>query len=385
MYGKTWQSWLKSEIDELQLRSLLRSLAAHQPRDALHVDREDRTFTVFSSNDYLGLSSAPAVVEASREILRQYGNGPRGSPLVCGYTTEHASLELELSLLKKTETALLFPTGYAANVSVLDSLGADDVSVFSDELNHASIIDGCRIARRNGARTHVYRHCDVEHLAELLEQDDSARKLIVTDTVFSMDGDIAPLRRIVELADAHGALVVADEAHATLVFGESGGGVCEHFDVTDGVDVHVGTLSKAFGCQGGFVATSTAIREHLLNKGRPYVFSTTLPLPVVAGARAAMGVANDGARRRRLFEIVDYVGEELEIEASGPIMPIVIGGEEDALRVAQALREQGMLVPAIRPPTVPNGTARVRVTLSAGHTDGEVERLVDTLGRLAPF
>jgi 8-amino-7-oxononanoate synthase len=379
MSKPSWEHWFESELGNLESRSLLRVLARNTPGDALHVTRDGQRLTVFSSNDYLGLSSASSVVEASRNILQQYGNGPRGSPLVCGYTTEHAALELELAKLKGSAAALLFPTGFAANVSVLSALGTRGVTVFSDELNHASIIDGCRLARRNGARIAVYRHGDVDHLAELMEADDSDRKLIVSDSVFSMDGDLAPLTEIAELADTHDALVVIDEAHATLVYGERGGGVSQHLGVADQIDVHVGTMSKAFGCQGGFVATTDTVRQHLLNNGRPYVFSTALPLPVVAGARAAIREAKDGSLRRRVFDFVEMVAGELGIEAHGPIIPIVIGSENDALRAAELLREEGMLVPAIRPPTVPNGTSRLRVTVSAGHEEEEVKRLIGVL------
>jgi 8-amino-7-oxononanoate synthase len=340
--------------------------------------------TLFSTNDYLGLSAHPEVRAAAAEAAERWGLGPRGSALVCGYTEQHEALEAELALWKDAESALLFPTGFATNVAVLTALaGNAETAIFSDASNHASIIDGCRMAARSGAQVHVYRHCDLGHLDALLAASPARRRLIVTDTLFSMDGDLAPLAGLAELKERHGAWLVVDEAHATLILGERGGGAVERAGVGDAVDVHVGTLSKAFGCQGGFAACSRDVRTWLLNEGRPYVFSTALPLPVVAAARAALRVRRDEPGIvARLDRYVETLRRATGRDGVAPIVPVVLGTEERALAAFERLLEEGLFVPAIRPPTVPPGTSRLRVTLSAAHEPEDVETLVRGLQAL---
>lgn len=340
-----------------------------------------------SGNDYLGLATHAEVRGAAAAAARAHGMGRRGSALVCGYSPEHAALERELAELKGAEACLLFPTGFAANSGVLAALaGSDRVTVFSDALNHASIVDGARLAAKGGAALQVYRHKDLGHLRELLAACRTPLKLVVTDTMFSMDGDTADLRGLAALKAEHDFLLVADEAHGTLVFGRgAGGGVAQLQGAEAGVDVHVGTLSKAFGCLGGFAACSRPVRELLATKARPFVFSTALPLPVVAAARAALRVARrDGdALRAKLFRNINLLRNGLGLGgSSSPIVPLVLGTEARALAASAALRREGFHVTAIRPPTVPPGTARLRVALSAAHTTGEVLGLVDALRRL---
>lgn len=238
------------------------------------------------SNDYLGLSGHAAVRRAAAEAALAHGMGPRGSPLVAGHTSLHRELELRLAGLKGTEDCLLFPTGFAANMAVMTALASDpDVYVFSDELNHASIIDGIRLAVKDASRRHVYRHCDVAHLDELLSSvPEGKRTLVVTDTVFSMDGDVAPLRALADLRMKHGFMFVVDEAHATLLYGDTGAGVVEAEGLVGQVDVEVGTLSKAVGSIGGFCCCSSEVRSWLLNKGRAFVYSTALPVHTPAPA-----------------------------------------------------------------------------------------------------
>lgn len=375
-----WNEWLDAALDELDEHDLLRTLDAIEPVDAVHVRSGGRDLTLFSSNDYLGLSYHPRVREATARAAEQGGMGPRGSALVCGYTDSHAALERELAELKGCEAGLLFPTGFAANLAVVSSLGGPGVAIFSDSLNHASIIDGCRLARRRGARLQVYDHGDMDALDALLAESDAPRKLIVTDSVFSMDGDLAPLDRLAELKREHDALLVVDEAHGTLVFGEHGGGVAEHFGVEDAVDVHVGTLSKAVGALGGFAATSAKYRQWIFNRGRAFIFSTAQPVPVVEAARAAIRVAQDEpAIRRRLWERVEQLSQRLGRELTSPIVPIVLGDEAHSLAAASHLLDEGFHVIAIRPPTVPAGTSRLRVALSAAHAPEDVDRLADIL------
>ncbi len=367
--------WVEAGLARLESDGLLRALGPIVPEDSVHVRSGDWRLTLFSSNDYLGLSAHPEVRRAAIEVVERYGMGPRGSPLICGYTDQHEALEAELAALFGTEAALLFPTGYAANLAVLETLADDGTTVFSDELNHASIIDGCRLARRNGATVHTYRHCDATDLESKLAAAEG-RKLIATESVFSMDGDVAPLRAIAEVAERHGAALLVDESHATLVFGERGGGVCQEQCVVDRADVRVGTLSKAVGALGGFAVTSPQVRRWLLNRGRAYVFSTASPLPVVAAARAALRIGTESADlRRRLWSRVETLARILERPAESPITKIVLETPEAVMQAQRRLFDGGFHVVGIRPPSVPAGTARLRVTVSADHTLEEVRAL----------
>lgn len=347
---------------------------------------------VFAANDYLGLSGHPEVRTAAARATAVFGCGPRSSALVCGYTDQHASLESALADLKGSEDVILFPTGFAANLAVLGALAtSDDCAIFSDALNHASIVDGARLAAKGaGAKLHIYRHSDLDHLETLLKASSAPRKLIVSDSLFSMDGDVADCRGLATLKRRYGAILCLDEAHATLVFGESGGGVAEEQGVSDAVDVHVGTLSKACGAHGGFVGCSSTLKRLLLSRGRAGVFSTALPLPAVAAAAAAISVKDLPERRARLWANVrrfaqaaglgdDVSGTTPMTTPQSPILPFIVGAEADALEASEALLRQGFLVPAIRPPTVPAGTARLRVALSAEHTSDELDSLAAAL------
>lgn len=376
-----WSRWLDASLAELRERHLLRELRPLVPRSAVRAELDGRPVVLFSGNDYLGLSAHPDVREALTEAADRVGSGPRGSPLVCGFTDRHRELEREIAALKGSEDALLFPTGFAANLAALGALaGSEDTTIFSDALNHASIVDGCRLARQRGADLEVYPHLDVETLDRLLEASDAERKLVVTESLFSVDGDRAPLERLVEVKDRHGALLVVDEAHATLVFGETGGGLAEELGVAGRIEVQIGTLSKAAGALGGFAATSGRIRRWLLNRGRSLVFSTAPPLPVVEAARRAIRIGReDDSLRRRLWNGVARLGDRLGRELRSPIVPVVLGDEEAALRADRTLLEHGYHVVAIRPPTVPPGTARLRVTLSAAHRPSEIDGLASAL------
>ncbi|MEW5298964.1 MAG: hypothetical protein WDW38_004877 [Sanguina aurantia] len=354
---------------------------------------------LFSLNDYLGLASHPDVCSAASQVVLQYGMGPRSSALVGGYTSYHRELEQGLAGLKGTEECLLFPTGFAANMGTLAALaGSEDVAIYSDELNHASIIDGARLATRNtppsvssssgsssgnsssgGNRLHIYRHNDLAHLEQLLRAaPPRQRRLVVTDSLFSMDGDFADLPGLAALKARHDFLLMVDEAHATLVCGEHGGGAAEAMGVAHHVDVHVGTLSKAFGALGGFVATSRAIKAYLLNRSRPFVYSTSLPLPVVAAASAALHVSQrESWRRRHVWALTTELSARLRVPALSPVIPLVIGSEEATLQLSSRLLAAGLHVPAIRPPTVPAGTCRLRVSLSSALSHGDVAQLAD--------
>jgi 8-amino-7-oxononanoate synthase len=333
----------------------------------------------FASNDYLGLSAHREVIAAAHEALDRWGAGSGASRLVTGSRPVHAELEEALAEWKGCERAVVFPTGFAANLSVLSVFGTDGVHVHSDELNHASIVDGCRLAR---ASIHVYPHRDLDALEANLATT-HGRHLVVTDTVFSMDGDTADLDGLCALAARHEALLVLDEAHAVL-----GPELPDSWRNGDGtVDVlRVGTLSKALGALGGFVAGPARFVELLINRARPYIF-TTAPTPAdAAAALAALAIVrgDEGARlRRRLAGHVARVAGPLGMVGhDSPILPVTIGAESDALAASAELAAGGLWVPAIRPPTVAPGTSRLRVTLSAAHSDEDVSRLLDGLEAL---
>ncbi|HEX2038631.1 MAG TPA: aminotransferase class I/II-fold pyridoxal phosphate-dependent enzyme [Acidimicrobiales bacterium] len=318
----------------------------------------------FASNDYLGLSAHPAPASAACEAARRWGTGAGASRLVVGSRPVHDELEAALAAWKGAEAALLFPAGYAANVGVLTTFGAEGVRILSDELNHASIVDGCRLARADVA---VYRHLDLDHLSSLLSE--GRRSIVVSDSVFSMDGDVAPVDELVHLCADHDALLVLDEAHAVLG---------PHLTAPDGPVLRVGTLSKALGAQGGFVVGQRRYIDLLVNRARPFVFSTALAPPMAAAALAALRVVQSAEGE----ELIARLRTSVERVAPGrpsPIVPIVLGEEAAAVAASAALLAHGIVVPAIRPPTVPAGTSRLRVSLSAAHTDDEVARLVEAL------
>jgi 8-amino-7-oxononanoate synthase len=340
----------------------------------------------FASNDYLGLSCHPAVVAAAHHALDRWGAGSGASRLVTGSRPIHVDLETSLAEWKGCPRAIVFPTGFAANLSVLSVFASAGASVFSDELNHASIIDGCRLARTNVA---VFRHNDLDHLEQLVAAS-TGRPIIVSDTIFSMDGDAADLAGLVDLSRRFGALLVLDEAHAVL--GPDLPSVAQSDAVGDpGVDVlRVGTLSKTLGSLGGFVAGPSRFVELLVNRARPYIF-TTAPSPSnAAAALAALGIvrsAEGQALRARLSELVARVSGSIgaggsQVGHPSPIVPVIIGDESRAVAASEHLLTRGLWVPAIRPPTVSKGTSRLRVTLSSIHTDEQVDRLITELAGL---
>ena len=367
--------WAHAELEVLEAAALKRRLELLESPQGPRVRLEGRELLNFSSNDYLGLANEPALIEAGRRALAEWGTGAGASRLVVGHFKAHASLERALARFEGAEAALVFSSGYAANVGVLSALVSEGDAVFSDALNHASVIDGCRLSR---ARVLKYRHRDVEHLRSLLRETKARRRLVVTDTVFSMDGDLAPLKELEGLCVEEGVGLMVDEAHATGVFGSSGAGLCEASGVK--ADVRVGTLSKALGGAGAWVAGSRALVELVLNRARSFVFSTGLPPAMCAVGEAAVSlVAGEPARRERLWRNVEALAAGLGLEASSPIFSIVMGSPEAALEASRGLLRKGLLVKAIRPPTVPEGTSRLRVSVSAAHTVDDIDRLVVAL------
>ncbi|WP_459193937.1 aminotransferase class I/II-fold pyridoxal phosphate-dependent enzyme [Halosimplex sp. J119] len=339
---------------------------------------------VFASNDYLGLTGDRRVQRAAELAARSVGTGAGASRLVTGDTGLHRALERDLAACKGVERALVFSSGYAANVGTIDALAPD--VVFSDELNHASIVDGCRIG---AGETVVYDHADAGDLRAKMAQraagslDSGGEEdwLVVTDTVFSMDGDVAPLEALCDVADEFGAWVMVDEAHATGLFGD-GGGVVQREGLSDRVDVQLGTLSKALASQGGYVAGDEALVEYLLNAARPFVFSTGLAPPAVGAARESLRIARETDRSERLWETVETLRSELEamgyeVRGETQILPVLVGDRADAVALSERLAAEDVVAPAIRPPTVPEGTARIRVAPTAAHTAADVGRCLE--------
>ena len=376
-----WADWVGERIEARRRDGLLRELEALEPKSPVRVVRDDgRELLLFSSNDYLGLSGDQRVIDGVVNTIEKYGLGPRGSPLICGFTTLHERAEQRIAGWKGSEAALLCPTGFSANLAVISALADANTTIYSDELNHASIIDGCTLARRGGATLEVYPHCDAAALREKLTQCKTERALVVTDSVFSMDGDLAPLDELARVCQEFDALFVIDEAHGSFVFGDKGRGLADEMSVTDAVDVHIGTLSKGCGNLGGFIATSHRLRTLLLNLGRSYIYSTAAPLSVIGGVLASLDVVeSDPTLQQNLWARVDQLGQLLGRDLKSPIVPVIIGAEADAMAASHDLRQQGIDVTAIRPPTVPPGTARLRITLSAAHSEADIARLASAL------
>lgn len=382
-------SWIEHETELLEQQGMLRLQKTREsPPIAGKVQIDGRQFINFGSNDYLGLAAHETLVRAVEDSIGQLGFGAGASPLVNGRGTLHRRLERELAAFEGTESALLFPTGFAANVGVIGSLvGKGDV-VFSDQLNHASIIDGCKLS---GAKVAVYRHLDMEQLEQQL--DDASRyrrRLIVTDGLFSMDGDFAKLGELCQLSKQFDAMLMVDEAHATGVFGEHGRGSCELFGLEDNVDVRVGTLSKAIGCIGGFASGSESLIQWIWNKARPQIFSTAQPEVNSAAALAALKLIQEQPERRhRVLQLSQQLRIRLEdcgFEVGGSesqIVPVIIRENLKTARMSAELAHNGLYVPAIRSPSVPAGQSRLRISVCSEHTEKQLEILVTQLVALA--
>jgi len=381
----------REELSGLEAQGLLRSLETQSsaPGAEIILTSGERLVN-FSSNDYLGLAGHRAVSEALGRAAAVWGSGASASRLVCGDFAPHHELENALARFEGGEAAALFGSGYAANCGLLPVFAGREDVILSDALNHASLVDGCRLSR---ARVEVYPHGDFAVLAELLRSARAAgarRILVATDTVFSMDGDVAPLREIAASCEREGAILVVDEAHATGVLGPRGAGVVAELGLEAQVELRMGTLSKAAGVLGAYVVCSRACRELLINRARSLVFSTALPPAVAEAALVALallsGVEGD-KRRARLRRAIDRFAaglRKLGLPASGatPIFPVVLGTPGAALRAAAALRAKGLFVRPIRPPTVAPGSSRLRVALSAAHEEEHIDRLLAALREL---
>jgi 8-amino-7-oxononanoate synthase len=388
--SRTGLDWLPEALADLEDRDLLRVLTYCQGAPDPEVAIDGAPHLLLASNNYLGLANDPAVVAGARAALEAYGAGAGASRLVTGSLDLHRRLEERLAALKRCEDALVFPTGFQANVGTIPALvGRGDV-VFSDELNHASLIDGCRLS---GAEVVRYAHADAAALeAAVRAAGARRRRLIVTDTVFSMDGDLAPLPAIVAVAERHGCMLMVDEAHATGVLGPTGAGALEHFGLEGRVPVVMGTLSKALGAQGGYVAGDRELCDYLRTRDRGFVFTTALAPAAAGAALAALDVVRDEPGRRerlralvgRLVEGARGLGYEV-LPTGSAVVGVLIGEAADALAVGAALRRSRVWAPAIRPPSVPPGTARLRLTVMATHEDRHIDWALEALAAARPL
>jgi 8-amino-7-oxononanoate synthase len=377
--------WIDEGLEAIRRDGLERPRRVRTGRQGRGVELDGRSLVNFGSNDYLGYAGDVRLTKAASRASCAEGFGAGASPLVSGHSSTHAALEAALAHLLGTGDALLFPSGFAANAATIAALvGPGDV-VVSDERNHASIIDGCRLSRADVA---VFPHRDAAAAERLLKGSAARRKLVVTDSLFSMDGTMAPLDDLAEVSARHGAMLLVDEAHATGVFGARGSGLIEETGTADGVHVRVGTLSKALGAAGGFVAGHPRLVDWLRHSARAWVFSTAHP-PAVAGAalRAVELLGEEPQRRTALLDRATAFRDRLRAagldlgDAAGQIVPVIVGSAERAVTLAARLADAGLFVPAIRPPSVPAGGSLVRASLAWHHTDDDLDRLLDALAR----
>jgi len=377
---------LASELAELEQRGLTRRRRVLETPQGARVAVDGREFVSFCSNDYLGLAAHPELIEAARQGAADFGVGAGASHLILGHATAHEVLEQRLASFTGLPRALLFSTGYMANIGVATALLGREDAVFADRLNHASLNDAALLAR---ARFQRYPHLDLDALARLLAASRARRKLVVTDAVFSMDGDIAPVPDLVALCERYDAWLFLDDAHGFGVLGPEGRGVLAHFGIRSPRVIYMATLGKAAGVFGAFVAGETEVVESLIQRARTYIYTTAAPAMMSVALQKSLDLIQGGeARRQHLRALIARLRERLQPEqwrlmpSQTAIQALVIGSSGAAVAVSEALAREALLVPAIRPPTVPQGTARLRISLSAAHTHEEVERLATALNVL---
>ncbi|MGD9787294.1 MAG: 8-amino-7-oxononanoate synthase [Sulfuricellaceae bacterium] len=378
-------SHFADELEQRRQQGLLRRRRLVESPQGVYLDADGRPFLSFCSNDYLGLANHPALVEAASQGAGRYGVGAGASHLVSGHFAPHHRLEEELAAFVGLPRTLLFSGGYMANVGVVTALVGRGDTVFADKLNHASLNDAMVLSRAHVRR---YPHLDLAALEKALAETTSGRKLVVSDAVFSMDGDVAPVNELLALCERHDAWLLLDDAHGFGVLGKEGRGSLSHFDVRSPRIVYMATLGKAAGVFGAFVAGGAELVEGLIQNARSYIYTTAMP-PLLACALSASLklIAGEDWRRQRLRDLVARLRTWRPrrwqlMDSETPIQPLLVGGNEETLAVSEGLLERGILVPAIRPPTVPKGGARLRISLSAAHSPEDVDRLLDALKEL---
>jgi 8-amino-7-oxononanoate synthase len=379
---------LSDQLAESARCGLMRRRIVRESPQGPRIVVEGREYLAFCSNDYLGLANHPRVVEAAIDAALRHGVGEGGSHLLSGHSAVHERLEAKLAQFMEMPRALLFSSGYQANIGAITALAGPEDAIFSDALNHASLIDGVRLS---GARVVRYPHADLGFLGKALADSRARARLIVTDGVFSMDGDIAPLPALLDLCERHDAWLLVDDAHGFGVIGPEGRGSPAHFGLSSARIVYVGTLGKAAGVAGAFVAGAAEPVETVLQRARTYLYTTAGPALLAAAVEASLRLIREEEwRREHLRQLIGAFKRALEgteavlAPSDTPIQPLIIGGNSEAVAASTALRERGILVPAIRPPTVPEGTARLRISLSAAHGEQDVLRLVAALREVCP-
>ncbi len=373
------EKFIQNELIELKRQGLYRKLRRVESDQGSTLLLDGRKVINFSSNNYLGLANDPALREAAKEAIDRYGCGAGASRLIAGNMALHEELEERIAAFKGTAAALVFNSGFQANVSLIPTLVGEGDVIFSDSLNHASLIDGCRLSR---AKSVIYPHCDLDGLEQALQQASFARrKLIVTETLFSMDGDEPPLAEMVELAERYGAMIMVDEAHATGVIGPNGAGLVAKLELGDRIAVQMGTLGKALGGFGAYVTGSHALREYLINRCRSVIYTTALPPAMMAMAMAALRIVErEPERRAVLRRNCQMLREGLQAldfslgKSQSPILPLIVGDSGKCMALSERLLQKGVFAQGIRPPTVPPGTSRLRITLMATHTQEHLDR-----------
>jgi 8-amino-7-oxononanoate synthase len=374
----------RTKLQQLTDQSLMRRLSPLESATGPTIRYAGRELILLSSNDYLGLARHPDVVHAAIEATERYGVGSGASRLVSGTLPPHENLETTLATFKGTDAALLFGSGYLANLGIIPTLIEQGGRILADRLCHASLIDGCRLSR---AEFRVFRHRDCSHVESLLQRRPSNRQtLIITEGLFSMDGDLAPLSDLASLAERYGAMLYVDDAHGTGIMGPTGRGTIEHFGLEQRIPFHMGTLSKALGSYGAYVVGSNDMIQYLLNMTRPFIFTTALPPAIAAASATALAVIQREPKRRarlwsnreRLFKGVQRLGFRLT-ETVSPILPILAGDAATASALAERLIVHGVYAPAIRPPTVPDGTSRIRLTVTSEHTPDQIDEALHAL------
>ncbi len=376
----------EKELKDIKNKGLYRRLRIVESEQSSKIIIDGKEVILLSSNNYLGFTNHPKIKQAAKEAIDRYGAGSGAARLISGNCILYKKLEEKIAEFKGTEAALVFGSGYLANISILSTVVEEGDLILSDELNHASIIDGCRLSK---AEKIIYRHKDTRHIEDVLSKNKGRRILIVTEGVFSMDGDIAPLPEIIDIAKKYFAMVMVDDAHGTGVLGERGKGTAEHFGIEKGIDIHMGTLGKALGAYGAYAAGDKGLVEFLINKARGFIFTTALPPSVLASAIKAIEILEEWPHLiKRLWENRDYIVNGLKnfgfdtMGCETAIIPILIGNAEKTLRMSEGLFEDGIYVPAIRPPTVPENTCRLRLTVMAEHTKEELNKALEAFEKI---
>jgi glycine C-acetyltransferase/8-amino-7-oxononanoate synthase len=378
---------IHEQLENLKKAGLFRSLKTISKVSGNTITIDGKEYLNFCSNNYLGLADHPLIKEKAKQAIDDFGFGAGASRLISGSTLLHQGLERALAAFKKREACLVFTSGYQANIGIISALAGEEDTVIIDRLNHASIIDACKFSK---AKLQVYPHKDMEELEKVLQRSERFEKrLIITDSVFSVDGDIAPLPEILKLAKKYDALLMVDEAHSTGVLGKTGKGIEEYFGIKGEIDIIMGTLSKALGSLGGFVCGSKSLIDFLTNKARSFIYSTALPPAAAAAALASLELlGKDPELLKKLWKNVGYLKDNIKglgcniLGSETPIIPILTGEADKTMEASKILFENGIFVSGIRPPTVPEGEARLRITVTALHTKKEMEQLINALQKI---